>query len=149
MRVTVKIEERFFEVEIGNLHTRPIIAIVEGEQFEIWPESTFAPRSVPAAAPASTVSSPAPAPRPATSAAVPVRAPGADVRAVYAPIPGVIVHVLVRPGDQVETGQELCVLEAMKMKNSIRSPRTGEIGRVAVAAGDQVKHHDLLFEFSS
>jgi biotin carboxyl carrier protein len=148
MKVTVKIEDRFFEVEVVNLHTRPIIATVEGEQFEVWPENVFVtrpPDAAPTAQPASTAA-------PAVFAAAPTAAPTAardDVKAVYAPIPGVIVSVDVRAGDVVEVGQPLCVLEAMKMKNVIRSPRAGEITRVNVSAGDHVKHHDLLFEFTN
>ena len=59
-----------------------------------------------------------------------------------------IISVAVAAGDQVEVGQELCVLEAMKMKNVIRAPRAGEIGKVLVTAGEHVQHHDVLMEFT-
>jgi propionyl-CoA carboxylase alpha chain len=55
----------------------------------------------------------------------------------------------VRPGDEVGLGQDLCVLEAMKMKNPIRSPRAGRIASVNVNPGQTVKHHDVLVEFDS
>jgi biotin carboxyl carrier protein len=71
-----------------------------------------------------------------------------DAKAVYAPIPGVIIAVSVEPGVKVEVGQEICILEAMKMKNIIRAPRDGEIAAVRVTAGQHVKHHDLLVEFA-
>ncbi len=141
MKVTVKIEERFFEVEVGSLNTCPVIAMVEGERFEVWPDSA----TVPPAPSAALTPRPAATPQPAASAAPALRS---DAKAVYAPIPGVIISIAVRPGDRVEVGQELCILEAMKMKNSVRSPRAGTIATVNVAAGDHVKHHDLLFEYT-
>lgn len=150
MRVTVKIEERFFEVEVTNLHTRPIIATVEGEQFEVWPDNVLVTRALEAAPLSPTLAAAFPAAQP-PAAAPTASSPAArsDVKAVYAPIPGVIVSVEVRAGDVVEAGQQLCILEAMKMKNVIRSPRSGEITKVNVSAGEHVKHHDLLFEFTN
>jgi biotin carboxyl carrier protein len=68
---------------------------------------------------------------------------------VLAPIPGVIISIQVKQGDEVSLGQELCVLEAMKMKNTIRSPRAGVIASVNVSSGETVKHHDVLVEFES
>jgi biotin carboxyl carrier protein len=46
-------------------------------------------------------------------------------------------------------GDELCTLEAMKMKNVIRAPRAGTIASVKVAVGQHVKHHDVLVEYSA
>lgn len=148
MKVTVKIDNRLFEVEITNLHTHPIIATVEGEQFEVWPDNIVLTRPpdavIPAFKPAASSAAPAAVTAPASNSTS-----RADVKAVYAPIPGVIVSVDVRAGDTVEAGQQLCILEAMKMKNVIRSPRAGEITKVNIGAGDHVKHHDMLFEFTS
>jgi biotin carboxyl carrier protein len=44
----------------------------------------------------------------------------------------------------VTAGQEVCVLEAMKMQNSIRAKQSGVVAMVHVKAGDQVKHHQAL-----
>jgi len=60
----------------------------------------------------------------------------------------VIVAVLVKPGDTVSRGQELCTLEAMKMKNDIRSSREGTIADIAVNVGDQVSHGQVLMTYS-
>jgi biotin carboxyl carrier protein len=67
-----------------------------------------------------------------------------DVRAI---IPGRIVALSVVPGDAVTTGQQLMVLEAMKMQNELRAPREGTIARVAVAIGDRVEVGDVLLAF--
>jgi biotin carboxyl carrier protein len=48
----------------------------------------------------------------------------------------------------VVAGQELCVLEAMKMKNTIRASRDGEISKVHITVGQHVKHHDILVEYA-
>ena len=57
---------------------------------------------------------------------------------VRAAIPGRIVAVSVAIGDTVDVGQQLLVIEAMKMQNEVRSPRTGIVVKVAVAAGETV-----------
>ena len=59
----------------------------------------------------------------------------AEIRAV---IPGRVVAVSVAVGDSVEAGQQLLVIEAMKMQNEVRSPRAGVVARVAVAPGETV-----------
>ena len=66
---------------------------------------------------------------------------------VHAPLPGVIVDIKVIEGEQVAYGQELCVLEAMKMKNIIRANREGKIKTIYMHVGDQVQHNSLLMEF--
>ncbi len=86
--------------------------------------------------------------RPAVAAPSPRRWRARRTNVVRAPIPGVIISIAVQPGDTVEVGQELCVLEAMKMKNAIRAPRAGTIGKVLAAVGEHVQHHDLLIEFA-
>ncbi|MDV7398755.1 acetyl-CoA carboxylase biotin carboxyl carrier protein subunit, partial [Arthrospira platensis SPKY1] len=65
------------------------------------------------------------------------RPSSADGR-VKAPIPGLITRVLVQPGDQVETGQPLLLLEAMKMENEILAPRSGQVIKVNDAPGNSV-----------
>ena len=63
---------------------------------------------------------------------------------VHAIIPGRIVALSVAAGDAVEAGQQLLVLEAMKMQNEIRAPREGSIERIPIAVGDNVEVGDLL-----
>jgi biotin carboxyl carrier protein len=67
---------------------------------------------------------------------------------VKAPIPGLISRVLIGPGDHVEAGQPLLVLEAMKMENEIRAPRCGRVCRLDVAPGQAVALHEVLAEIS-
>jgi acetyl-CoA/propionyl-CoA carboxylase biotin carboxyl carrier protein len=57
---------------------------------------------------------------------------------------GTVVQVLVEPGDQVEPGQVVCVLEAMKMENSILSEVAGTVIEVRVAPGSSVGTGDVV-----
>jgi len=61
-----------------------------------------------------------------------------------APMPGKVIAVLVREGDAVDDGQELVVVEAMKMEHRIRAHSAGTVRRVAVGPGDQLEHGQLL-----
>ncbi|XP_077926252.1 propionyl-CoA carboxylase alpha chain, mitochondrial isoform X3 [Halichoerus grypus] len=62
------------------------------------------------------------------------------------PMPGVVVAVSVKPGDMVAEGQEICVIEAMKMQNSMAAGKTGKVKSVHCKAGDTVGEGDLLVE---
>ena len=64
-----------------------------------------------------------------------------EVRAI---IPGVVVSVSVVAGDAIVAGQQLLVVEAMKMQNELRAPRDGVISRVAIGAGRTIEVGDLL-----
>ncbi|XP_060247645.1 propionyl-CoA carboxylase alpha chain, mitochondrial isoform X3 [Meriones unguiculatus] len=62
------------------------------------------------------------------------------------PMPGVVVAVSVKPGDMVAEGQEICVIEAMKMQNSMAAGKMGKVKLVHCKAGDTVGEGDLLVE---
>lgn len=64
--------------------------------------------------------------------------------AVSAPLPGLVVEVRVKEGEEVEAGQVLLVLEAMKMENEIPSPRAGRVSRVMARPGEAVNAGDPL-----
>ncbi|MDP8958443.1 MAG: acetyl-CoA carboxylase biotin carboxyl carrier protein subunit, partial [Actinomycetota bacterium] len=68
----------------------------------------------------------------------PAAAAGEEAGVVTAPMQGTIVKVMVRAGQRVRVDQSLCVLEAMKMENEVRSPMDGEVVDLRVQAGDTV-----------
>ena len=153
MIIRGKIQDKEYEVEIADLNGRPVLATVEGQTFEVWPDEQFAavpaaaasPAIAPAAAPARPViEKPAPCP-PAPSVG---NGGASSANAVTAPIPGVIVAIAVKEGQSVASGEELCTLEAMKMKNAIRASRAGKVAAVKVAVRDHVRHGQVLVEFS-
>jgi len=63
---------------------------------------------------------------------------------IFAPMPGKVIRVLVKAGDDVRAGQGLLVVEAMKMQNEIRSPKNGTIERVMVEEGQAVNAGEAL-----
>lgn len=144
MKYTLVIEDHTYQVEIGNLHTNPIITWVNGSMIEVYTEpKTDRAISSGEARPAPPVS-----PKPPPTSSAQVSDSDLDHLTIRSPIPGTIISIAVKPGDEVEAGQELCVLEAMKMKNMIRAPRTGTIATVQVSAGQSVQHRDLLMEYA-
>ena len=66
--------------------------------------------------------------------------------AVVAPMPGIIVNILVKEGDAVVAGSTLCVMEAMKMENNIIAPQAGSVKRIAVHVGAEVQSGQLLVQ---
>ena len=66
---------------------------------------------------------------------------------VSAPLAGVVVELHVRVGDEVEAGQPLLVIEAMKMQNEVQAPRAGVITALHVARGDRAEKGELLLEY--
>ena len=69
---------------------------------------------------------------------------GHDRESVIAPMPGKIVRVLVTPGDHVEPGQGILVVEAMKMQNEMKSRRAGRVTSIPVSVGDTVAAGAIL-----
>jgi biotin carboxyl carrier protein len=61
-----------------------------------------------------------------------------------APMPGLVVAILVDEGQAVKRGQVLLILESMKMQNELKSPRDGTVGRVRVKAGETVEQKQTL-----
>jgi acetyl-CoA/propionyl-CoA carboxylase, biotin carboxylase, biotin carboxyl carrier protein len=113
---------------------REVTAEVDGRLYRVklW---------VPAPGPAQRGGGPArPAPRRSRSSAPTAVGTGT----VTVPMQGTIVRVLVEPGDAVEVGQTICVLEAMKMENAILADKEGTVSEVRVHEGDSVGGGDVV-----
>ena len=141
MKYNVKIGEKEFEVEIDDLNKRPIIARVEGEEFEVRPEIGNKAAVSPAAALAAEAKS--------FASAEGMSSTVLSATTMFSPLPGTVIDVFVKPGDMVEAGTTILIIEAMKMKNNIRSVHTGKVAQVLVSAGQTVAHKQLLVEFES
>jgi biotin carboxyl carrier protein len=61
-----------------------------------------------------------------------------------APMPGLVVSVLVEEGQEITKGQVLLILESMKMQNELKAPRDGMMGRIRVKAGESVEQKQTL-----
>ncbi|KAF0853067.1 mitochondrial propionyl-CoA carboxylase alpha subunit [Andalucia godoyi] len=66
---------------------------------------------------------------------------------LVSPMPGTVIQVAVKPGDKVVIGQEIVVVEAMKMRNLLRSPVDGIVKEIRCKAGKSVKVEEILVEF--
>jgi 3-methylcrotonyl-CoA carboxylase alpha subunit len=73
-------------------------------------------------------------------------APRQTLRGLEAPMPGKVIAVNASPGQTVAKGDEILVVEAMKMENAIRAPRDGKIKSIAVKLGDMVSPGVTLAE---
>src|SRR5690606_8231633 len=74
-------------------------------------------------------------------------APPAGPTPVRAPMPGLVVRVEVQPGQSIEAGQGVVIMEAMKMENELRAAAPGVVSRVLVQAGQAVEKGAVLVEF--
>jgi glutaconyl-CoA/methylmalonyl-CoA decarboxylase subunit gamma len=136
MKYIVTIGEKTYSVEIEDINARPVVARVDGDRFEVMPENGI---QTGARNEAAHVKSAEPVASNSTSG---------DGNIVTAPLPGTVVEIFVKAGDKVETGQVLLVIEAMKMKNSIRSMWSGIVGEVLVSEGQTVAHKQALIKFA-
>ncbi len=119
MKYKVTLNNRVYEVEVEMGQ-----AMLIDEYDAVAPAAPAAPTAVPAA--------------PAAPAAVPAAAL-ASGEVVKAPMPGNILKINVAPGQKVEEGDVLIVLEAMKMENEIVATKSGTVAQVAVSKGAVVE----------
>lgn len=98
--------------------------------------------SAPAQAPASVAAAPAAAP--AQPAANPAPAAANGSVSIESPMPGTILDIKTSVGASVESGQVVCVLEAMKMENDIVAPQSGTIASISVNKGDSVEAGQVI-----
>ncbi len=77
-----------------------------------------------------------------------IRAAGAGKKdsVIKAPMPGLIVKLLAEENEEIEKGQGIMVMEAMKMENEIKAPMGGTLTKIKVATGDAVEKGQVLFE---
>ena len=139
-RVTVIVEGREYHVEVEDLSARPIRATVNQKTYNVYLRSRNG-ETLPEVQPASRAESSPVEMAPAPPRRIDLADDGA---AITAPMPGDIAEVRVKVGDEVQPGDVVCVLEAMKMKNLIHTARAGVVASVAVAAGQTVDYGAVL-----
>ena len=142
MKYKLTVNDQAYEVEIENINARPVVVTVDGQRFEVMPEVANQPQVKTETV--SKVESKPVAMNPLPAANQPI---GGN-SSLNAPLPGTIVEVFVKTGDKVEAGQVVLIIEAMKMKNSIRSIRGGMLKNVFVNVGQSVAHKQALIEFA-
>ena len=145
MKYKITVSDKIYEVEIEDINKRPVVAFVDGDRFEVMPENADQAEIKKEAVrkTESKTFNPNPAP---TSVSSPNLALSGNTQT--APLPGTVIEVFVKPGDKVEAGQVILVIEAMKMKNSIRSVYSGTVSDVFVSTGQSVAHKQALIKFA-
>jgi len=81
------------------------------------------------------------------AALMPEKLPPDTSKMLLCPMPGLIVKVNVEVGDEVQDGQALCTIEAMKMENILRAERKGVVSKINAGAGDSLAVDDVIMEF--
>ena len=148
MKYKITVSDKIYEVEIEDINTRPVIAFVDGDRFEVTPEhgDQAAARKEADETKNKAEKKSFNSNQPAVVAPPPNQALSGNTQT--APLPGTVIEVFVKAGDKVEAGQVILVIEAMKMKNSIRSVYSGTISEVFVSAGQSVAHKQALIKFA-
>ena len=167
----IKVNGQDYSVEIDDPNASPVQVTVNGKPFEVT-LSEEGVRATPGAPSTSetdgdralvesyvpvvtstfvdvgeepgTAAAPATGPAPSATEG-PALSTTERAEAVTAPMPGTILDIAVKAGDQVEQGDTLCNLEAMKMKSPIRATNAGTIAQVLVSEGQNVGYGDVLF----
>ncbi|MDO5604674.1 MAG: acetyl/propionyl/methylcrotonyl-CoA carboxylase subunit alpha [Paracoccus sp. (in: a-proteobacteria)] len=78
---------------------------------------------------------------------MPVKLPPDTSKYLLCPMPGLVVRINVAEGDEVQEGQALATVEAMKMENILRAERRGVVKKIAAAQGDSLRVDDVIMEF--
>jgi biotin carboxyl carrier protein len=163
-RYTIEVAGKAYVIDVQELAIDRFRALIGDEAFEVClaadedlAEAVITPGMMPSGAhPAMPAHRPVAPPLvavpPAVRAPAAVPAPararvstdGRNRGEVTAPLPGVVISIVVTPGARVEQGQTVLMLEAMKMKNAIRAPQAGVVAEVLVQIGQTVRHGEVL-----
>lgn len=129
----VKIKDHWFIVDIEDLEASPIRVMVDDTYVLVHLRDQTVSTDVEQVAIVSTE-------QPSISVSQP--------RVFGSPMPGVVLSIAVQIGDQVMIGDEICVLEAMKMQQSLRAEWSGTVKAIHVSPGQQVLDGDAIAELS-
>jgi len=161
-RYTLDISDREFVIDVQELSADQFEVVVGDESYQVTlssdenlAEAVITPGlqanadGTPRVSAASKVAKVRKEPSAPAAAAPAARKPAgpAGKGALTAPMPGVILEVNVQAGDTVERGQQIAILDAMKMHNVIGAPRAGTIAEVFVEAGQNVDHGAAIVKF--
>lgn len=135
----VKVSNIWYTVEVPDRITTPLWVLVDGEPVEVDLDDVqelIANMSTPMPDVEATQNSDQSQPT------------GTPVHPIHAPLPGVIVSLEVRVGDSVQIGDDVCVLEAMKMHQMLRSEWNGVVSSILVQPGINVAGGQTILEIS-
>ena len=130
-----KIGGKEYNVTVNPKEGKFFDVTVNGATYEV--EAENAPAAAPVAQPVA-----APVQAAAAAPAAPAAKPAGAGEKLASPLPGVIIEISVKEGQQVTAGQKVAILEAMKMENEIPAPKDGTITEIHVHKGDTLQEGD-------
>ena len=130
-----KIGGKEYNVTVNPKEGKFFDVTVNGATYEV--EAENAPAAAPVAQPAA-----APVQAAAAAPAAPAAKPAGAGEKLASPLPGVIIEISVKEGQQVKAGQKVAILEAMKMENEIPAPKDGTVTEIHVHKGDTLQEGD-------
>ena len=133
MKLKITVDGKQYDVDVE-------VAQPEHPIYGVGGYFPMSPARVPAPAPAFAVP---PAPAAGEAPAAPVN----EAKVCRSPISGIVVRVTAQPGQQIQVGDGVLVLEAMKMETDITAPVAGKVSAVTVKVGDSVRGGQILVEF--
>lgn len=140
-RIRIRVRGNWHTVEVPEPVRYPLQIVVDGEvlEVEVEPESTR-----PGPARPTTRATPT---RPHTPSGLQGITEGAS-KIIRSPMPGVVVSVSIKVWDEVKPGSEICLLETMKMEQSVQVSRQGTVRAVFIEAGGNVAVGDPLIQLA-
>ena len=128
-----------YEVAIGDIEDCNVTVTVNGEEYKVEMERPAEPeKKKPVLGKVAATSSEE------ESTAAPAKTAGGTGTAIKAPLPGVITDIQVAVGDEVQAGDTVVVLEAMKMANALQAEKAGKVTAICVKVGETVMEEDAL-----
>jgi biotin carboxyl carrier protein len=128
-----------YEVAVGDIEENIVTVTVNGEDFKVEMEKPAEPEKKKPVLGKSATASPTDSDSPAVD-----KGSVNKNNAIKAPLPGVITDIKVAVGDEVQAGDTVIVLEAMKMANALQAEKAGKVTAICVKIGESVMEDDAL-----
>ena len=139
-KLKVKVNDKWYTVEVPEIRGNPVRVLVNGDAIDVdidWLD----PLSRQSAEPDIELDN-------SHEVKGVTDGKGSATRTFYSPMPGIIVSVSVSEGDQVITGDEICVLEAMKMQQALRADWSGIVKKLYVETAQHVREGDPIADLA-
>ncbi len=124
----IRVEGKWYFVEVEDLSTDPAVVLVDGQKFEVKLEdigSLIEEKKLP-------------------DQNITESGSTSNRSEFRSPMPGTVITILVKIGEDVKVGQDLIVLESMKMQQTLKADDNGIVAEITVSEGDQILDEDLI-----
>ena len=125
----IRVEGKCYLVHVYDLSSDPAVVLVDGQKFEVKLEDIVSLIE----------------PDKPSDGNIPDSGPiMGNGREFKSPMPGTIITILVKTGEKVKVGQDIIILESMKMQQTLKADSNGIVGEITVSEGDQILDGDLI-----